>query len=202
MPNAQAIRAPVKRKERHYCHHNKERSESLVGKPLATFTQRLLAFCIDLLIVEVATANATEHIHNITADHLNINVFHDFVRGFWLLAYFGLAVWMSNGLTIGKRLMQIRILSLRDENITLWQAIERALGYGASAIEAGFGFFQYFLHPNRACVHDRIAETIVVKEPWQKKKEKEAVKKESIEADKVELEPVMQNEEITGIPVS
>jgi hypothetical protein len=31
-------------------------------------------------------------------------------------------------------------------------------------LEGGFGFVQYFLHPNHCCVHDRIAETIVVKE--------------------------------------
>jgi uncharacterized RDD family membrane protein YckC len=46
----------------------------------------------------------------------------------------------------------------------LWHAIERALGYGASALELGFGFLQYFIHPNKQTVHDRIAETIVVKE--------------------------------------
>ena len=40
---------------------------------------------------------------------------------------------------------------------------KRALGYGASALEFGFGFIQYFIHPNRRTVHDRIAETIVVK---------------------------------------
>jgi uncharacterized RDD family membrane protein YckC len=46
----------------------------------------------------------------------------------------------------------------------MWHSVERALGYGASALEAGFGFLQYFIHPNRRTVHDRIAETIVVKE--------------------------------------
>jgi len=30
------------------------------------------------------------------------------------------------------------------------------------ALEGGFGFLQYFIHPNRRTVHDRIAETIVV----------------------------------------
>lgn len=32
-------------------------------------------------------------------------------------------------------------------------------------LEGGFGFLRYFIHHNRCCVHDRIAETIVVKEP-------------------------------------
>ena len=41
--------------------------------------------------------------------------------------------------------------------------MERALGYGASLLEAGSGFFQYLIHPNRQTVHDRIAETVVVR---------------------------------------
>jgi uncharacterized RDD family membrane protein YckC len=49
--------------------------------------------------------------------------------------------------------------------LSLWHCIERALGYAASALEAGFGFAQFFLHPNRQTVHDRIAETIVVADP-------------------------------------
>jgi len=36
---------------------------------------------------------------------------------------------------------------------------------GASFLEFGFGFVQYFIHPNRRTVHDRIAETIVIREP-------------------------------------
>jgi len=44
----------------------------------------------------------------------------------------------------------------------LWQSFERALAYGASFLELGFGFVQFFMHRNRQTVHDRIAETIVV----------------------------------------
>ena len=46
--------------------------------------------------------------------------------------------------------------------------MERALGYGASALEGGFGFIQYCIHLNHCCVHDRITETIVVKNPCAK----------------------------------
>jgi len=34
--------------------------------------------------------------------------------------------------------------------------------FTSPSLEAGFGFLQYFTHPNRQTVHDRIAETIVV----------------------------------------
>jgi uncharacterized RDD family membrane protein YckC len=59
--------------------------------------------------------------------------------------------------------MGIRIVSLSHERISLWHSVERALGYGASLLEAGSGFFQYGVHPNKQTVHDRIAETIVVR---------------------------------------
>jgi uncharacterized RDD family membrane protein YckC len=60
--------------------------------------------------------------------------------------------------------MKIRAVSLVERRLSLWHSFERALGYGASALEAFFGFFQYFIHPARRTVHDRIAETIVVTE--------------------------------------
>jgi hypothetical protein len=31
-------------------------------------------------------------------------------------------------------------------------------------LEGGFGFIQYFIEPNHRCVHDRIAETIVIRD--------------------------------------
>jgi len=35
-------------------------------------------------------------------------------------------------------------------------------------LEFGFGFIQYFIHPNKRTVHDRIADTIVVRDPRRK----------------------------------
>jgi len=78
--------------------------------------------------------------------------------------YFGFFLWKGKGRTPGKRLMKIRVVSLVHRHLSLWHSVERALGYGAAALEGGFGFVQYFIHPYRRCVQDRIAETIVVTE--------------------------------------
>lgn len=78
--------------------------------------------------------------------------------------YFGLLTWKGKGRTPGKWLLKIRVVSLVHRHLTLWHAIERALGYGAAALEFGFGFIQFFIHPYHRCVQDRIAETIVVTE--------------------------------------
>ena len=78
--------------------------------------------------------------------------------------YCGVLLWTGKGRTPGKRLLKIRVVSLAHRHITFWHAVERALGYGAAALELGFGFVQFFIHPYRRCAQDRLAETIVVTE--------------------------------------
>lgn len=78
--------------------------------------------------------------------------------------YFGLLTWRGKGRTPGKRMMGIRVVSLVHRHLSLWHSIERSLGYFAAFLEGGFGFFQYFIHPYRRTIQDRIAETIVVTE--------------------------------------
>jgi uncharacterized RDD family membrane protein YckC len=77
--------------------------------------------------------------------------------------YLGLITYFTNGYTIGKRILKIRIIATNHEHLSLWHSIERSLGYYASSLEFGFGFLQYFIDYNRRTVHDRIAETIVIK---------------------------------------
>jgi len=159
--------------------HEPDRALALAGAPLAPFGRRLAAYLIDIAVVGFTYAPAMSALHWLLFDRLGLHEelyqsAHMKVRfewemvthtawALWLVLYFGLFVWRSNGFTPGKRLLGIRVASLTHEKVTLWQAIERALGYGASALEGGFGFFQFFIAPNRRCVHDRIAETIVVR---------------------------------------
>jgi uncharacterized RDD family membrane protein YckC len=98
--------------------------------------------------------------------HVNIelNFFENWYSIVYLVLFFGLSFYLRNGRTIGKRIMSIRVVSIVHHRMGLWQSIERALGYGASALEFGFGFVQYFIHPNRRTVHDRMAETIVIRD--------------------------------------
>jgi uncharacterized RDD family membrane protein YckC len=189
------------KKQRFFDPHETVRADSLAGAPLATFKQRFIAYAIDFIIVGTFSALALALITYLIIDvwhvpgtflhvtqgpvkmegKLEMDKTNDFIEALSVLIYFGLSVWLTNGLTLGKRIMRIRIVSLTHERITLWQSCERALGYGASALEAGFGFFQFFIYKNRTCVHDRIAETIVVqevriKEPSVKKEKSQAKK--------------------------
>jgi len=80
------------------------------------------------------------------------------------ILYFGVLLWKGKGRTPGKRMMKIRVVSIVYRHLSFWHCVERALGYGAAALEAGFGFIQFFIHPYRRCAQDRLAETIVVTE--------------------------------------
>lgn len=152
-----------------------ERMKELDGVTLASFPARAIALLIDCvlagalvlalvsaliaLIKYVPALQAWEAHRDI---HLEMNFVHNWYSLLYTVIFFGLSLYWGNGRTLGKRIMKIRVVSLRHHRLSLWHCMERALGYGASAAELGFGFFQYFIHPNRQTVHDRIAETIVI----------------------------------------
>jgi uncharacterized RDD family membrane protein YckC len=150
------------------------RMHEVHGAPLASFGRRAAAFAIDfalagLLFLTVVIPAAVGLVRlGLVEVHgdvmLRLNFFKNWYSVVWLVLYFALATYFGKGQTPGKRLLRIRVVSLAHDRLSLWHATERALGYAASALEFGFGFLQYFIHPNRRTVHDRIAETIVVDE--------------------------------------
>lgn len=158
---------------RTYDAHETERMHQVHGAELASFKARLLAFIIDigaafllfvLLLILGVRIGSRLGLLKIESDvRLEFDL-HHWYSIIFIVLYFGLSTYWGNGRTLGKRLLGIRVISLVHERMSLWHSVERALGYGASALEFGFGFIQYFIHRNRRTVHDRIAETIVVKE--------------------------------------
>ncbi len=170
-----------------YNAHETERMRSLHGLSLASFRRRAAAFVLDIVfggalfilagvaLVYVANdgraklritrpASGVEQARSATT-HFELKFFSNWYSAAWWVLYFGTATYFGKGKTPGKRLLGIRVVSLSHDRLSLWHSCERALGYGASALEFGFGFVQYFVHPNRRTVHDRIADTIVVADP-------------------------------------
>jgi len=149
---------------------------------LAGFWRRTASMLIDIVIIGFLLRFAVKifALAGVQLDHVNFNNFHVVVKsdtlsetaigyielGLTLIPtfYFALFNYFSNGKTIGKFITRIRVVSIYHHHISFWHCIERALGYAASALEAGLGFLQIFWNPNRMCLHDRIAETIVVNE--------------------------------------
>jgi uncharacterized RDD family membrane protein YckC len=138
----------------------------LEGVELASFRARALAFLIDGAIVSLlllAPSLWSGMIGVRSGDSFELSLeYGGLVSAAVVVLYFGLSTFWGNGATIGKRALGIRVVSLVESHLSLWHSIERALGYAASSLEGGFGFLQYFKHPNHQTVHDRIAETIVV----------------------------------------
>lgn len=145
---------------------NIERQANLQGVPLASFRSRALAFLIDGLIVGavLGVLSLWPSIFSVTpGSSFTLTLDFGSLVGFaCVVLYFGVTTYLGHGVTPGKRLLGIRVVSVVHSRLSLWHCIERSLGYAASSLEAGFGFLQYFKHPNRQTVHDRIAETIVV----------------------------------------
>jgi uncharacterized RDD family membrane protein YckC len=154
--------------------HPADRVEHLRGQPLASFTKRALALGADFLfagalflptaILLLRLLLALGFLDPARDYNAKLNFFHNWYSVLWLAAFLGLSNHISNGRTLGKRIFGLRAVSLVHDRLTGWPAFERALAYGASALELGFGFLQYFFHRNHQTVHDRIAETIVVDE--------------------------------------
>jgi uncharacterized RDD family membrane protein YckC len=155
--------------KRHYRAHETAGEDARDGLPLARFWQRALGFTIDFILMLVLftaivvgwMAFVTKKLHAQTNLHLEFDPrqHENFV---FMFVYFVIATYIGNGQSPGKWCARTRVVSLTKARMGFWQSTERALGYGASLLEGGFGFVQYFLNRNRMCVHDRIAETIVV----------------------------------------
>jgi uncharacterized RDD family membrane protein YckC len=154
-----------------------DRMKVLTGVRLASFGRRGAAFVVDFVLagalflaLVMLAIEIVKHVPALKAWDANRNVkielnfYHNWYSVVYLVVFFGLSLYWGRGRTPGKRFMGIRVVSLRHDRLSLWTCVERALGYGASALELGFGFIQYFIHPNHQTVHDRIAETIVIDE--------------------------------------
>jgi len=149
--------------------HETHRMDELDGLPLASFRRRAWAIGIDFLIVAIVSSpfgflkhHGSHEGAEGTFGWFLMEAVHKVEELAESVLYFAVALKLGNGRTPGKYFMGIRVMSLTHREIGWWQATERALGYGASLLEGGFGFLQYYINRNRQCVHDRIAETIVV----------------------------------------
>ena len=149
---------------------------------LATIPGRILAISIDLIIIVlififigkifdwidlgITNIKLTNFFHiDIEAKNMSEKkiLFIKTCLGFVPIIYFAISNYITNGQSIGKKILGIKIISIYHHRIGLWHCIERSLGYVASTLELGIGFYQVFWNPNRMTLHDRIAETIVIK---------------------------------------
>lgn len=81
----------------------------------------------------------------------------------WAALYFSVSLTLWRGRTPGKRLFGIRVLQLDGRPVTWWTAFGRFGGYAAGLATGLVGFLQILWDRNRQGLHDKIAETVVVR---------------------------------------
>lgn len=80
----------------------------------------------------------------------------------WGIVYFSLLPALWPGRTVGKALLKLRIADLSGRPITPLRALKRYGGYAAGIATGGLGFVQALWDPNRQCLHDKAAHTVVL----------------------------------------
>ncbi len=81
----------------------------------------------------------------------------------WSGLYFTAFTALWRGQTPGKRLLRIQVLRLDGKPMGWWMSFERFGGYAAGFATGLLGFFQVLWDRNRQGIHDKIAETVVVR---------------------------------------
>jgi uncharacterized RDD family membrane protein YckC len=82
----------------------------------------------------------------------------------WLGLYFTAFLSLWRGQTPGKKLLGVRVVRLNGQPMTLWTSFERFGGYAAGLVTGLLGFAQVFWDRNRQMIHDKIVETVVVRD--------------------------------------
>lgn len=133
---------------------------------------RLLAAAIDLLIVgaiDVTVLHFTLEICDLTAFQVlslplaPLLSFLALLNGGYLSTFVA-----ASGQTIGKMAAGIRVVpadpaARPSEGVSLGHAVVRAAGYLVSLLPLGLGFVPALVGPDRRALHDRLADTRVVK---------------------------------------
>ena len=82
----------------------------------------------------------------------------------WGTIYLTLFLALWSGRTPGKKLFGLRVVRLNGQPLGLYMSLERAGGYAAGLATGLLGFAQVWWDPNRQAIHDKVAETVVVRE--------------------------------------
>ncbi|MYJ17560.1 MAG: RDD family protein, partial [Gemmatimonadetes bacterium] len=82
----------------------------------------------------------------------------------WGTVYLTLFLALWGGRTPGKKLLGLRVVRLNGQPLGLLMSLERAGGYAAGFATGLLGFARVWWDPNRQGIHDKIAETVVIRE--------------------------------------
>jgi uncharacterized RDD family membrane protein YckC len=133
------------------------------GGPVARAIAALLDLSI-LLGLDAAVLYFTLRVCRLSFSDVAILPIAPLVAFFLLLdgAYL-VAFTAAGGQTIGKMAASLKVVGADGTSVLPGQAAMRAVGYVASVLPAGLGFVPGFFGPSRRALHDRLANTWVVR---------------------------------------
>jgi uncharacterized RDD family membrane protein YckC len=135
----------------------------------ASFAPRVLAALIDAILLSaigVLVLYFTARICGVPLSRIAVIPLIPFASFLLLIAggYFTLFT-AAGGQTIGKMASGIKVVSMDVEHgrVPLGHSVVRAVAYVISALPAGLGFLPALVGAERRAIHDRLADTRVVK---------------------------------------
>lgn len=119
------------------------------------FLTRLAALFIDAVIISVISSLLSGYRSNSVMANM---------PGFVIGALYYVLMWTySNGQTLGKKVMKIKVIREDGKPVDLQTAILRYIGYFVSGLFLGLGFIWVLFDDRKQGWHDKIAHTFVVK---------------------------------------
>ena len=157
-----------------------DKDASPIALEFAGFRLRLAAFIIDAVIVGVAISIVLGPFKWLGWPQLwNGNwywmvlpvIIASNLLGFLMNAVYDVGFWAWRGQTPGKMLLNIKVIRTDGSDVTLTYSIFRFLGYIISGALLGIGFLWIAIDPRKQGLHDKIADTVVVKIPEMRRPE-------------------------------
>lgn len=143
----------------------KDKNEPLV---LADAGQRFLAYIIDSVLTGIVSNVISGVLSFFYLGETNDDsyIYTMLLLSLLLtLSYHALLPVAWDGQTVGKRALNIRIVRLNGEPITLWSMVLRnVFGYWLSGLVMWLGFLWILFDEQKQGWHDKIAGTVVVKD--------------------------------------
>jgi hypothetical protein len=143
-------------------------ADEVAADTLTALRERVADLEDELVFTELQLQEAEEELDEDSAGGVLgwlIDIVDELGFGFgWAAVYATVLLSATNGQTLGKRLLGIRVIRLDGQPINWWVAFERAGGYAAGFATGLLGFAQVYWDANRQGIHDRIVGTVVVRE--------------------------------------
>ncbi len=131
-----------------------DKPKRTLDMPLADLGTRFVALLIDGIILGIVTALLSGGGRNTLGGGAS------FVVG---LAYQWYFLTQQNGQTLGKRIMNIRVVKTNGAPLTFADVLVRYIGYYVNSFAIMIGWIWAFFDADRQGWHDKLASTIVIR---------------------------------------